>query len=82
MKSINVQISQLMYDKTIRDGRDPNINPITQEEIAEAIGIPQGTISRWAGNKVDRLDKRIMVKLCEFFECEIGELLNLESNVE
>lgn len=78
MKSIHVEISKLMLDKAIHDGRDPNTDPITQEELAQAIGVPQGTISRWVGNKVDRLDKRIMIKLCEYFECGISDLLKLE----
>ncbi len=79
MLTVNVQIYELMKKKAERDGRDVGLNPITQEEIANAIDVPQGTISRWAGNKVDRLDKRIMIKLCEYFECEIGDLLKLET---
>lgn len=72
---MKVRINELMVEKAVRDGRDPKVNPITQDELAEEIGIPQGTISRWASNKVDRLDKRIMLELCRYFDCEIGELI-------
>jgi len=76
---VKVQIAELMQVKAVRDGRDIKVNPITQEEIAREIDIPQGTISRWAGNKVDRLDKRIMIKLCQYFDCEIGDLLKIDT---
>jgi len=74
---VDVRINELMRLKTLRDGRDPKVDPVTQDEIAKATGIPQGTISRWAGNKVDRLDKGIMIKLCAYFDCEISDLLRL-----
>lgn len=72
METVHVRINELLAEKAKREGRTTSI---TQEELSNAIGIPQGTISRWASNKVDRLDKNIMLKLCRYFECEIGDLL-------
>ena len=74
MPQVRVQISELLAAKARREGRER----ITQEELAAAIGIPQGTISRWAGNKVDRLDRHIMAALCDYFDCEVNELLYLD----
>lgn len=70
---VRVRIAELIEAKSARDGKR-----VTQEMISQETGIPQGTLSRWAGNKVDRLDKTIMVKLCLYFECEIGDLLVME----
>jgi putative transcriptional regulator len=74
MPQVRVQISELLEAKARREGRER----ITQEELSAAIGIPQGTISRWAGNKVDRLDRHIMAALCDYFECDLNELLVLD----
>ena len=81
MTTVKVKVADLIQQKMIRDGRDPSRNPITQQEIATATGIPQGTVSRWVGDKVDRLDKNIMVKLCDYFECDISDLLYLDRTV-
>jgi len=77
MTTVKVKVADLIEKKMIRDGRTLE-NPITQMEIARATGIPQGTISRWVGDKVDRLDKDIMVKLCDYFDCDISDLLYLD----
>lgn len=48
---------------------------ITQTELSEKTKIPQGTLSRWYQNKVDKYDKRIINALCDFFDIEPGELI-------
>ena len=70
MAKMEVAINQLMERKSKKMGVR-----ITQEDVADAIGIPRGTVSRWAGQKVDRLDKDVLVRLCEYFDCGIEELL-------
>ena len=78
MPVIRVRLRELIMEKTLRDGRDPRTNPITQDEIAEAIGIAKGTMSTWVRDKIDRLDKDTLVKFCEYFECDLSDLLVLE----
>lgn len=70
MRTVRVRLKELMEKRKI-----------TQERLSEDTGIPQGTISRWAGNKIDRLDRHIMTKLCEYFKIEIGELLEVDPPV-
>jgi len=78
MATIRVRLRDLMREKTIRDGRNPEYQAITQEEVADAIGISRATMSDWSREKVNRLDKDILAKLCVYFECRIEELLHLE----
>jgi len=77
---VRINLEELIRQKSNRDGRADR--PITQNEIALATGIPQGTISRWVGDKVDRLDKDILKRLCDYFDCEIGDLLYLDRTPE
>lgn len=77
MAHVIVRIKELLEEKAKAEGR----KPITQDELAEAIGVPQGTLSRWINNKVDRLDTSIMAKLCLYFDCEVGDLIQLVRNV-
>jgi DNA-binding Xre family transcriptional regulator len=80
MPSVTIRLRELMQEKTIRDGRDPEINPITQEEIANAIGVAQGTMSSWARGTVLRIDRDTIAKLCQYFDCEIQDLLHLQKD--
>ena len=78
MPTIKIRLKELMHDKAVRDGRNPEYQPLTQEEVADAVGISRGAMSDWCREKVNRLDKDIMAKLCEYFGCGIEELLLLE----
>jgi DNA-binding Xre family transcriptional regulator len=51
---------------------------ITQDKLADATGVSQGTISRWLRQHVDRFDAEIVVKFCDYFECGVGDLLYIE----
>jgi len=78
MTTIKIRFHDLLQKKMKRDGRDPSSNPITQDEIAEAIGLGKSTVSFWSRDKVDRLDKEILIKFCDYFECDLCDLLVLE----
>lgn len=54
---------------------------VTQDDVASATGIPQSTLSRWAGNKVDRMDKGIILKLCAYFQCGIEDLISIRGDL-
>lgn len=77
MPSITVRLTELMQEKTVRDKR---YKAVTQEEVAEAIGISRATMSDWVQGKVNRLDKDILAKLCQYFDCEIQDLLYLKKD--
>ena len=77
MATIRVRLRDLMRRETLRDGRNPEYQSITQEEVADAIGFG-ATMSDWSREKVAQLDKDILAKLCVYFECRIEELLYLE----
>ena len=76
MPTVKINIRQLMYEKTVRDKRYES--PITQEEIAKAIGVTQGTMSSWVRGTVERMDRDTIAKFCEYFQCRIEDLLELE----
>ena len=67
-----------MYEKTVRDKRYDN--PITQEEIAKAIGVTQGTMSAWVRGTVERMDRDTIANLCAYFQCRIEQLLELKDD--
>jgi transcriptional regulator with XRE-family HTH domain len=63
----------LMTEKERREGRN-----ITYKEIADAVDISIGVISRWIKNDVERFDSPVVVKLCDYFGCELTDLLYID----
>jgi len=51
---------------------------ITQSEVANAVGVDLHTIIRWMRNDVKKFDASVVVRMCEYFGCEVGDLLYLE----
>jgi DNA-binding Xre family transcriptional regulator len=53
---------------------------ITLEKIAKDTGIAYSTIHRYSKSYVDRYDSGVLMKLCDYFEVEIGDLLKYEKS--
>lgn len=51
---------------------------IRQKDVVEGTGISARTLGRLQRNEVQRTDYETMELLCDFFQCEIGDLWVLE----
>jgi len=51
---------------------------LTQDKLSEKANIPQGTISRWAGNKVDSYQREVLEKLMVTLDCKLDDLFTIE----
>lgn len=51
---------------------------IKQKDIANFIGISEATIMHWIRNETSRFDANIIVGLCDYFDCDISDLLYFE----
>jgi DNA-binding Xre family transcriptional regulator len=78
MATIKIRLHELLEEKMKRDGRDPIHNPITQEEVAHAAGVSRPTVATYMKNRLNRLDIEILVKFCEYLDCDVSDLLVLE----
>jgi DNA-binding Xre family transcriptional regulator len=72
--SIRLNLEKLMEQK----GQSIQGRPLTQQDLAEMTGIPQGTISRWVNNKVDSYKREILESLVQALDCELTDLLLIE----
>ena len=48
---------------------------IPLKEVERQTGITWTTLQSWANNKVSRFDEPVIIALCDFLECELGDLL-------
>lgn len=61
----------LLAQKAERDGR----GKISHEEVAEKTNVGLSTISRYANNRVGQYSDRVVLALCDYLDCEIGDFL-------
>lgn len=67
MATVEVRLKELLKERKM-----------TQRQLADLTGIGQARISHWAGNKVDRLDRETIAKICIALNCEVGDLLYID----
>jgi DNA-binding Xre family transcriptional regulator len=63
----------LMIEKERQLGRR-----LTQLEVANEIGVTSQLMGRWMRNEVDRFDGPVIEKFCDYFQCEVGDLLYID----
>ncbi|MBZ0282967.1 MAG: helix-turn-helix transcriptional regulator [Anaerolineae bacterium] len=63
----------LLAEKEKREGRR-----IRNKEIAQVVGVTQHTVARWLKNEVDKVELPVLEAFCDYFACEVGDLLYIE----
>ena len=70
---VELRIRELMQEKAKATGR-----VLTQNEVAEAIGMHPSRFTYWVNNRIGRVELDTLTKLCKYFECSPGDLLILQ----
>lgn len=60
----------LLAEKATQELHNIAINDVQRET-----GIAWSTLNAWANNKVTRYDASIIQALCDYFNCQVGDLL-------
>jgi transcriptional regulator with XRE-family HTH domain len=67
------RFQELVAVKERREGRR-----ISQRTAAEEMGLTQVTIGRYSRNELSRYDESIVLAMCNYLGCTVGELLVIE----
>jgi DNA-binding Xre family transcriptional regulator len=51
---------------------------ISQREVAEQTGIAKATVDRIARQETTRFDEHVILALCNYLECGVGDLFIIE----
>lgn len=73
MKELRSNVKVLIAQKSQRENRR-----ISLRGLAAELGISTYTLYALADNKLSEYPKDVLEKLCNYFECSIGDLLTLE----
>ena len=71
--TVRIRLAELHAQKEMKEKRR-----ISFAEAAKNIGITRQTFSAWYNNEVGALYPDMIAAFCEFYECSIDELLELE----
>ena len=66
MKHIHVRINELLEE-----------NGISRNKICKDLEIPRENFNRYSRDEFQRIDANLIIKLCEYFECDIQDLLEI-----
>lgn len=72
-KFVTNRLKELIAERERRTGER-----LTYRAIEEATGLNKNTISKWARNDVRDFNRDVIATLCDFFECELADLLVYE----
>lgn len=66
MKRIHMRIVELLTQKGI-----------SKNQICKDLDIPRGNFNRYCRDEFQRIDANLVVKLCDYFDCDISDLMVL-----
>ena len=66
MKYIYLRIVELLEE-----------NNISKTKICKDLDLQRGNFNRYCIGDFQRIDANLVLKLCEYFECDISELLEI-----
>ena len=73
---LKIKLKELFEAEAKRNGKSPK-KYMTQAQFAIAAGVSRPTVSRWMKGYVDYLDRDSIEAFCSYFDCEIGDLLEV-----
>jgi DNA-binding Xre family transcriptional regulator len=72
-RKLKNRLLQLIHERESKIGRR-----IRQHDIAEFAEVRDHTITAWIHNEVTRFDARVVERLCDYFQCDVADLLYFE----
>lgn len=69
MVHLHIRINELLLE-----------NNISKNQICKDLDLPRGNFNRYCRDEFQRIDANLLVKLCEYFNCDIKDILVLVSD--
>jgi len=70
---ITNRLRLLLAEKATREQRN-----IPLKQLQRETGIAWSTLNSWANNQVSRYDAPVILALCQYFKCQVGDLICYE----
>ncbi len=67
MSKLHLRINELLDEKKI-----------SKNQICKDLELPRGNFNRYCRDEFQRIDANLIIKLCEYFDCKIEELIEIQ----
>ena len=64
MKKIHLRIDELLQERGV-----------SKNQICKDLDLPRGNFNKYCRDQFQRIDANLILKLCEYFQCEIKDLI-------
>ena len=64
MKHVHMRLNELLIE-----------NDISKNRICKDLDLPRGNFNRYCRDGFQRIDANLIIKLCDYFDCTIEDLL-------
>lgn len=71
--AVRNNLVKLMGEKQAKSGEIVNLMKVAAES-----GVRHNILTRWARQEITRFDAPVVERLCDYFNCEPGDLLYIE----
>lgn len=69
MKYVHLRIMELLEE-----------HKISKTRICKDLDLQRGNFNRYCRDEFQRIDTNLILKLCEYFDCEIADLLEIKED--
>lgn len=66
MKYVHIRIMELLEERKI-----------SKTKICKDLDLQRGNFNRYCRDDFQRIDTNLMIKLCDYFQCSVNELLEI-----
>ena len=66
-KYIHIKISELLKEKEI-----------SKNQLCKDLNMQRSNLNKYCNDKFLRIDAALIIKLCDYFQCEISDLLEIK----
>lgn len=64
MKRVHMRINELMKE-----------HGVSKNKVCKALDIPRPNFNRYCKNEFQRIDTKLIINLCEYFQCGVEDLI-------
>ena len=71
MKYLHIRLEELLAERGL-----------SKKKVCSALDIERTNFNRYYRDEFQRIDANLIIKLCEYFDCEVGGLFEIRENAD
>ena len=71
MKYLHIRLEELLTERGL-----------SKKKVCSALDIERTNFNRYYRDEFQRIDVNLIIKLCEYFDCEVGDLFDIRETTD